>query len=303
VLDDHGNESYYTCTKSSDNNPVNLLGFRGEAITEKAAATIRIICLGGSTTYGIPLDYKDSYPKLLQDALDSKTGPGRYEVINAGIPAHYLPFIINQSKKLLLPLDPDIIVLMNVFNNLADDGKNFAYIAVQGNEKNILVRWTKKSITKLKQYSTLIMVASDITQKGVRDYLKNYDWKRGSEAIMQSTSVWIDFETNLKHILSLYSAHNPSIHILVLDEPINKADYPELVPPMQKAYELQRRVCAGYQNATAVDIDTAFTRAQQDGVKIWVAPWMDPIHLSKTGNALLANILARQILALDQNDM
>src|SRR5687767_1868942 len=60
----------------------NAEGFRGENL-EKTKSKKRIICIGGSTTYGIGVSNNQTWPYY----LDSMLQPD-YEVLNLGIPGH-----------------------------------------------------------------------------------------------------------------------------------------------------------------------------------------------------------------------
>ena len=70
---------------------INALGFRGREIARRpSAGTLRIVALGGSTTFGVgATDDSRTYPAILEKYLNREsTEPkkSRYEVINAGIP-------------------------------------------------------------------------------------------------------------------------------------------------------------------------------------------------------------------------
>jgi lysophospholipase L1-like esterase len=92
--------------------PYNSKGFREpEWPTTKKPETIRIVALGGSTTYGmLSRDGKDVWPAFLEgilaDRLDMK-----FEVINLGIPAYTAHEIIGVLAMLVPTLSPDIILI------------------------------------------------------------------------------------------------------------------------------------------------------------------------------------------------
>lgn len=300
IYDSKGNLIYWKCTPSDDQrNPFNRLGFRGPDIPPKSPDTIRVVCFGGSTTYGLGLPYMDTYPKLLQEELDRFAGKNRYEVINAGIAAFKLKQIIALYENEAGNLQPDIVVIMNVFNNLeTDDADDFSFIRVENDDadKFLFIRMASRFIQITKQYSLLVMSASDIAQKGFRNFMRNFNWQKGADAIMRSTWLWDEMSSDLNRLFSVISVDNPAVRIIVLDEPMNIIDYPELAPPMDKAYQVQRDVCAVHGYVQHVDLKAAFQAAQSAGRKIWFASYYDPIHLSRAGNELLASVVASIIL-------
>ena len=66
----------------------NSLGFRGEEYPiEKPEGVFRIVCVGGSSTYGNgPTDDDKTWPSRLQDRLNKRAGEQRFHVINCGAP-------------------------------------------------------------------------------------------------------------------------------------------------------------------------------------------------------------------------
>ena len=97
----------------------NDLGFRGPAMDiRKRAGTLRVVCLGGSTTYCIRNDWEFSYPKLLGDELVARLGP-RVEVINAGLVSATTAESAHRLIGKILPLDPDLVIIYHAVNDLA----------------------------------------------------------------------------------------------------------------------------------------------------------------------------------------
>jgi lysophospholipase L1-like esterase len=300
VFDARGNCLYFKTMPSDDpQNPVNALGFRGPEIPVKRDNTERIVCLGGSTTYGLGLSYSNTYPKLLQDYLDKRAGAGHYEVINAGIPAHKLSHIVEQVKQVILGLEPDVIILMDIFNNLVTDERDFAFIAIEGEEQHLFVRAGRKLVKIMKKYSLLVSVSDDIARKGFRDYLQTLNWRKGSAAIMNSQTVWQEYRSNLQALISLLVTHNPSIRIILLNEAMNFNDYPELAPPILKAYDIQKNVAMTYKNVSVCNIAEVLENAYKKGEQVWIAPYYDPIHLSPAGNAVVSEQLGNYLLSKD----
>lgn len=90
----------------------NELGFRGKP-PDPSHRRIRIVAIGGSTTYGVKVNDDETWPAALEGELGE-----RYEVLNLGVPAHgtteHLAMLAFHVKE----LQPDIIVLNTGLNDL-----------------------------------------------------------------------------------------------------------------------------------------------------------------------------------------
>ncbi len=300
VHDAQGNQIYWKCTPSDDQrNPVNRLGFRGPEVAPPRHGSVRVVCFGGSTTYGLGLAYADTYPKLLQEALDRAAGRGSFDVINAGIAAFKLEEIINLYKYEAVHLKPDIVVIMSVFNNLVDDDKAFYFIRVDDKNDNRIQHAARRLTAQCKKYSLLVYCIDNIAMKGFKNMLRDLHWEQGAAAIMRSTKVWKAMEANLSSLCELLAADNPAVKIIIIDEPMNTIDFPELAAPMEMAYLIQQRLCGSFEHAHHMKLAALFDTAQRNGQKIWLEPVSDPIHLSRLGNELLASAVAETILAAE----
>jgi hypothetical protein len=95
----------------------NSLGFRGEEIPAiKAPGALRVICLGGSTTFEGSTNDR-TYPAILQDLLQREFG-ARIDVINAGMSARG-SYGELEALDQLFELQPDVVVEHNFINDLA----------------------------------------------------------------------------------------------------------------------------------------------------------------------------------------
>jgi lysophospholipase L1-like esterase len=81
----------------------------------KPPGTIRIVALGDSSTYGV--NTEEPWPWLLQRRLDGSGGPGRFQVLNLGVPG-YTAF---QGRRVLETrgerLEPDVVVVYFGWND------------------------------------------------------------------------------------------------------------------------------------------------------------------------------------------
>jgi lysophospholipase L1-like esterase len=98
----------------------NALGLRGPEVRNDDS--IRILALGDSCTWGWHVAQGESYPAQLQQQLDGAFGPGRYQVLNAGVPGstsyHGLVYLRERG----MALRPSIVIAAYGFNDMTPDG-------------------------------------------------------------------------------------------------------------------------------------------------------------------------------------
>lgn len=116
--------------------PYNARGFRAPEWRSKAPGTVRVVAVGGSTTYGIfSRDGKDVWPALLERQLNAAGRP-RVEVVNLGVTAYTLFEIIGVMAMTVPELEPDIVLI--------NAGVNDAFAACypdEGGEDNTRFRY------------------------------------------------------------------------------------------------------------------------------------------------------------------
>jgi lysophospholipase L1-like esterase len=93
------------------------LGTRASAEADQRGA-IRVLCVGDSHTYGLPLPEPESYPAQLEAALAARHPTLRFEVVNLGIPGLNSAFVANRLERQLHQLQPDLVIVWVGINNL-----------------------------------------------------------------------------------------------------------------------------------------------------------------------------------------
>ena len=116
--------------------------FRGKKpCTSCAESLIRIVTLGGSSTYGVPMHYRTrTYSSELQRLLDERRPGERYEVLNAGIAAFGIMQVVSALKEEILQFKPDIVTVNSWFNDAAPTNRWYRIPGVSDREGYIRSR-------------------------------------------------------------------------------------------------------------------------------------------------------------------
>ena len=96
-------------------------GFRGTRVVSQLPpdSVIRVITVGGSTTFDGNVSGDDrTWSVQLEEALNASAGPGRYQVLNAGVPGFQILDDLVRLEEELHWYQPTIIVLLQGHNDL-----------------------------------------------------------------------------------------------------------------------------------------------------------------------------------------
>lgn len=99
----------------------NAQGFRGErpVTVDKPPGTIRIIAVGGSTTFDTEVSADSlAWPERLERMLNDRLPHQRVEVINAGVPGYGMEHDLIRLETELYRYHPDLIILYQGHNDL-----------------------------------------------------------------------------------------------------------------------------------------------------------------------------------------
>lgn len=95
-------------------NPDSPGSFRGKEPGAKRPGSIRIVCLGGSTTYGHGLAAQEAWPAALERTLRQRGIPA--EVINAGVPGYGSHQTLLRYRRDIARLDADMVLVYEGWN-------------------------------------------------------------------------------------------------------------------------------------------------------------------------------------------
>jgi lysophospholipase L1-like esterase len=105
-----------------------LLGFRGDEFSvEKLPKTVRIACVGASTTFcSEASNNAATWPARLQALLQAKYPDVNIQVINAGVGGYVITDSLKNLEHRVLPLEPDLVIFYEANNDMALDTRNLA---------------------------------------------------------------------------------------------------------------------------------------------------------------------------------
>jgi lysophospholipase L1-like esterase len=283
----------------------NSYGFRGgDFPVNKSPGTIRIVCLGASTTEGIGYD-NETYPFYLQQELNQVYPGKKIEVINAGHHAYKARDNLALLEQYILPLNPDLIIFYEAANDL-----NFTEFSgdLQGSacwrEGTCWLSGKPWGFKELYLNSALFVMLSDRfgdnavpppmthsfsdtgTKPGAVQYADTLHRIAVAAKSANTTLVFTSFVTVAHEDLRVYARENPSLF-----NQVYRTYYPLTPGEMGRAYAYynnqSRQVAAGM-NLTWYDLAGEFPKDPR------YFPF-DYIHLSPEGNRLFARLLVQHL--------
>jgi tetratricopeptide (TPR) repeat protein len=206
-----GKESYVT-------RPEKLRFFnRQEFPARKDSKTVRIFCLGGSTTNGRPYDHRVSFSNWLQLYLSARDPSRNYEVINVGA-ISYASYRVLILMKELIEYSPDFFVVYTGHNEFLEE-RSYPDLVHQ----NPALLKARIWLNKLRSYSLLRHAWLELGDRRSRDESSELsgevtaildDWSgldlyERDDALREA--VVTHFETNLRQMVTLADSNRADI--------------------------------------------------------------------------------------------
>lgn len=251
---------------------INSMGFRGKEIGEKHK--YRIVALGGSTTYGAGVKDGFTYPEYLEKKLN-------VEVINAGICEANIENIINLFEKEIIQIEPDMIIVNNIANNLLTSRHLYNF--------NRLEKINQLLLDKSLFYMTFREKIKVMLKKPIIDLYTVSD-KVVCEKFMNDDEFYENLKQNYKKLIKLASTNN--IKVIIIKEPswiendrrgiIMKTNF---TPIWEKLYNLLDEI-GEEENIQVIDVSDMPKSKEY---------FIDGLHLTEKGNEFLAEKIAQSL--------
>ena len=268
-----------------------LHSFRGRSFSlQKPARTVRVLALGGSSTWGyrIPAESGGDYPAQLERRLNTPNGNhasrASVQVINGAFVGATGTRLYHLLRDSLADFSPDIVTLSLTFNDsssctLGDEDGYYDMISAPGYERSWWQDW-KLSRDYARAQTTLKTLVTEVRGKDPRSTTELWS------ALGMTTSPPERFAAILRRFAEL--ARERHFQLVLIKEPVVG---PQRLIWKDEFYAAIDQVAAEYQ-LPVVDPAAALADAGGDSL------FMDTVHPTREGNKVIADELEKALRPL-----
>ncbi len=271
---------------------INALHMRGGPVLDpKPDDVLRILCLGGSTTFGTGCKADSSaYPALLETMLAARYPGQRFEVLNAGTPGYRSAESLMNLER-LADLEPDIVIVYHGINDICWGVPTPFFLDPQNHPRPLSRLDRKRREASSFFFQALVYRVTDPRPK-------NPDDRQSLDPAMLDA-----FAANLERIYAraralgavpvsatfgarLAADMTPEVRAEIEQErafELAHLPFDALVDAMAAINQRHREVAAK-EGVLCVDLEGAFPHDP--------ALWMDFVHLNDAGTPLMAERIA-----------
>jgi len=280
----------------------NRAGYRNSSeIGRKTDGTLRIVCLGASTTYGVGVADNDStYPAQIEKLLNAEFRPEGYdkiEVVNLGVGGYTSAEVLAELHFYALPLEPDVVLIQSSINDVAPrfyDGFDPSYShfrkLMQDPNDGPIARLAYRSWLFLATAWKLALIEPLTLQSRTQFPLphaevaeKNFG-RNGPETFQHNLTAAVTLaQTSGARVWLLTQSWLDDPAFLARDEDMRRLDI--LYKEGQRQHNEIMRDLAAEQGVGLIDLAA--------DLKVRRRHVTDPIHMNQAGNVLKAQYIAR----------
>jgi lysophospholipase L1-like esterase len=288
--------------------PLNDLGFRGAGWGDERPGVYRILALGDSCTFGIIGRekfgwIKQPYPLKLQRLVERRVGPGRVEVLNAGVPGYnsYQGLLLLRSR--LRDLHPDLITVRFGWNDLFLSAHGEGKLFREPESLVLLLLEDLALRSRIYAFARRLGMELHALRQPVADQVRS---AFASQPTWEPTIPIERFEHNLRRIVQIGRSRGAEVWLLT--SPANPTPAPEAEEHVSAinriGFDELMRIHAEYNEAIrrvgretdALVVDMAAVYAGHAGAPVFLPT--DAVHPSEGGHVLeaetLYSVLARR---------
>lgn len=281
----------------------NALGFRGPEIhVAKKPGSIRLICLGDSSTYGFSISRDErTWPERLQMYLNRVGAPTPFEVINAGAPGYssFESLVMLQFRG--LALRPDIVLVYLGFNDL----RASTWPAVQPDNTHFRRSWSVPDdpATRLCELSETFLLArwffTDHRHKVIelaRYVIVPEDGDQLTHGLQRPKEQgFLNFERNLRSIVAVARAQDMRVLLITqaYGEATIDAERSEIIgTAMSRISGIVRDVARERNDPDVALLDARRILPTMPGI------FTDGVHMNDDGADFLARLITARMMEL-----
>ena len=274
----------------------NAHGFRGPELDSIVGPShVRIVALGGSTTYTIKVaDDRDTYPQQLQRILRDGTSRTDVEVVNAGVGGFTTFETLVSFAFRILPLEPDIIVVYHATNDL--HARRVERYLPDNTGYRRSWKLESSAATRLLKWSYLLRLVAVTTTPlqplGVEHYTRRNDELNDHPSVgLLQVNPPTNFARNLRSLVQLARANGIQVVLCTFaSNPNFRTHYAAWEYYLEGFEEMNRVITevAAEQGVLLADVDRAMPRD--------TTLWADGVHVTAAGARERARIVADVML-------
>ncbi len=286
---------------------INSQGFRGREFSlAKSPGMLRVVCLGGSTTFDIGSIGKAlPWPEVMEAQLRARLGAQAIEVLNLGIPgSNSLDSLIDLQMR-VLALKPDLIVVYQGHNDFAysfpqsPDPDRYPF---EAGPRSKLARWlTHNSVLYSKAEGKIQARLGSLFGGG------NHGAASGAEVAARVDASlergYIDFANNIRAIAATARANKIPLVLPFAETSAPDCQLCAQLPPLLGHLEPAKI------SAMFARYDTALAQAAAAGAGVYHVStrgfvpseqryYHDPIHFGPEGSKLMGEKMAEALLPI-----
>ncbi len=281
---------------------VNSKGFRGPELAEpKPEDVVRIAFLGASTTFCAEVSGDSAvWPNQVVEILRQRFPATRFDFVNGGVPGYTLASSRRQLEKSILPMKPDLIVVLPGTNDLSGEVRDMAI--AQG--------LAKPSSPADQSWLARRSLLWELLAKNLRviEAQHSAGQAEGARLKLNATALGGEFGPNLAAVLKEAVAH--SLRVAV-------ATFPTQLRRQQSADEQRRASVSAFVYMPFMSIDDLLAGyARHNEIVRQLAPaqgallieaenaipgdpayFVDTVHFTDKGSRAMAEIVAAALAA------
>lgn len=254
-------------------------GFRNSYFEIDKNDKFRIVCVGGSLTFGhAQMDNSKTWPNILEHILNeklNKNGRNKIEVINAAVVGYGSSNILARLKKDIVQLSPDVLLIMEGGIFLGCPSSKHSWVP-----ENVVYK-KQPLFQNINNY----LVGHSILYIQIKKIAQKFGIVKIAQPIDFNIEIWDEksldlYRSDFLDIIEI-SRTNNILPVIIISPEFESKIY------LQTA-KIQKEI-AGLKNVSVIDCSKIFNDSKNDKHKEYL---FDEVHFTDEGNKKIAEVVA-----------